>query len=65
MFDKYQKSPNLDTADELLKSLNNSRKEKWNELMENMNFTHSSRSCWCLVKLKTRNNSIHKLAATS
>jgi hypothetical protein len=32
MFDKYQKSPNPDTADELLKSLNNSRKEKWNEL---------------------------------
>jgi hypothetical protein len=50
LFDKYQKSPNIDTADELLKSLNNSRKEKWNKLMENMNFTHSSRSCWSLLR---------------
>jgi hypothetical protein len=30
--------------------LNNSRKEKWNKLMENMNFTHSSRSCWSLLR---------------
>jgi hypothetical protein len=50
LFDKYQKSPNLDTADELLKSLNNSRKGKWNELMENMNFTHFSGSCWSLLR---------------
>jgi hypothetical protein len=28
LFEKYQKSPNPDTAEEILKSLNNSRKEK-------------------------------------
>jgi hypothetical protein len=28
LFEKYQKSPNPDTAEERLKSLNNSRKEK-------------------------------------
>jgi hypothetical protein len=66
LFEKYQISPNPDTADELLKSLKNSRKEKWNELMENMNFTHSSLSCWSLLqKLRAANETTRSKSTIS
>ena len=50
LYKDYQVEPKTETADRILNSLNNSRKKKWSELVENMNFTHSSRSSWSLLK---------------
>lgn len=48
-YDEYQKQPCNDKANEILNLLNQARKEKWNELMKDMNFTHSSRRGWSLL----------------
>ena len=56
LYNTYKENPTQDLANEILTALNKSRKDKWNNLMENMNFTHSSRSSWSLLrKLGTTN----------
>src|SRR6195952_2869994 len=65
-YKNYQKDPSQQNANLILKSLNGARKEKWNKLMENMNFTHSSRSSWALLnKLDTANSRTEKYSEIS
>src|SRR3978361_1012778 len=45
----YQLNPTADKVDRILSSLNKNRKEKWDQQMNKMNFTHSSRSSWTLL----------------
>ena len=53
----YQLNPTTDKADRILNSLNKNRKEKRDQQMSKMNFTHSSRSSWRLLsKLGTTNH---------
>lgn len=49
LYQRYQTQPSQELADAILQSLNEARKVKWNNLMENMNFTHSSRRSWKLL----------------
>ncbi|KAE9532084.1 hypothetical protein AGLY_010286 [Aphis glycines] len=41
---------NIDVADDLLTSLDEYRKEKWNKTMTALDFRHSSREAWSLLK---------------
>ena len=50
LYKNYNRNPNPLLGDELLNSLNNARKDKWNDLMGKMNFTHTSRSSWSLIR---------------
>jgi hypothetical protein len=50
LYNEYQQHPSPASADAILNSLNAARKEKWNDLMTNMNFTHTSRSSWNLLR---------------
>lgn len=50
LYENYKRYQRPETADELLHHLNVSRKEKWNDTMQNMNFTHSSRNSWTLLR---------------
>ncbi|EFA13161.1 hypothetical protein TcasGA2_TC015965 [Tribolium castaneum] len=49
-YNAYVSNPNPENADAVLNSFNKARKEKWNNLMEDLNFTHSSRSSWKLLQ---------------
>ncbi|GFR94457.1 RNA-directed DNA polymerase from mobile element jockey-like protein [Elysia marginata] len=40
----------METTEDLLESLQQSRKERWTEIVENMNCTHSSRHAWQTIK---------------
>src|SRR5699024_11690214 len=50
LYNTYVSNPNPENADAVLNSLNKARKEKWNSLMGDLNFTHSSRSSWKLLQ---------------
>jgi len=41
---------NIEVADDVLTSLDESRKEKWNKTMAALDFRHSSREAWSLLK---------------
>lgn len=57
----YQLNPTTDKADRILSSLNKNRKEKWDQQMSKMNFTHSSRSSWRLLgKLGATNQPVQR-----
>ncbi|EFA11691.1 hypothetical protein TcasGA2_TC005049 [Tribolium castaneum] len=49
-YNAYASNPNPENADAVLNSFNKASKEKWNNLMEDLNFTHSSRSSWKLLQ---------------
>ena len=49
-YKKYTQEPSQENADAILSSLNQNRKRKWDNLMQSMDFTHSSRSSWGLLK---------------
>ena len=47
---EYEQNRNPATAEELLDSLREGRAERWRETMENLDFKHSSRQAWKLIK---------------
>lgn len=47
---KYEETNEESIADELLESLHENRKERWMELVENLDLTHSSRHAWNTIK---------------
>lgn len=50
LFEEFHETANEETANELLKSLNLNRGKRWKELTADLNFTHSSRKAWTLLR---------------
>jgi hypothetical protein len=46
-------------ANDLLRELNDQRKQKWERTVESTNFTHSSRKAWALFRNLGANTSIN------
>ena len=46
LFDEFQANHNNETADLLVKTLNEKRRERWYEKTSELDFTHSSRKAW-------------------
>ena len=61
----YQLNPTADKADRILSSLNKNRKEKWDQQMNKMNFTHSSHSSWRLLGKLGATNHLAQSCASS
>ena len=47
---QYEDSGDPDIADHLVESLDAARRHRWEELTSKMNFTHSSRKSWALIR---------------
>ena len=47
---EYEQNREPATAEELLDSLREGRADRWKEIMENLDFKHSSRQAWKLIK---------------
>jgi len=47
---QYEESGDPDIADHLIESLDAARWHRWEELTSKMNFTHSSRKSWALIR---------------
>ncbi len=47
---QYEESGDADIADHLIESLDAARRHRWEELTSQMNFTHSSRKSWALIR---------------
>lgn len=50
LYEEYENGHDPDVADELIQCLDSSRREKWRELTESLNFQHSSKKAWSLLK---------------
>lgn len=50
LFLEFKKSGKNRVADELIRTLNINRRNKWHDTTASLNFTHSSRKAWNLVK---------------
>ena len=50
LYHEYQRTGDHDTGENLLHALNKNRKEKWQETVSNLDFTHSSRKAWTLIR---------------
>lgn len=50
LYQEFEDSGNTEIADELLKSLDENRKLKWENTLRGMDFTHSSRKAWNVLK---------------
>lgn len=50
LYREFKDSGNQQTADDLLKSLDNARRERWCETVENLTFARSSRKPWSLIR---------------
>lgn len=50
LYQEYQLTHSNEKADELLQALNDHRRKKWQETTESLDFTHSSRKAWQLMK---------------
>ena len=50
LFEEYLVNGNVDLGRELLSELNNSRNRKWINTVQQMDFKHSSRKAWSLLK---------------
>ncbi len=50
LLEEYEGSGNLDIADHLIESLDAARRSRWEESVEKLNFTHSSRKSWSLIR---------------
>lgn len=48
--EKFKQDENPDTASDLIKSLNDNRKKRWEEVTGNLDFRHSSRKAWALLR---------------
>lgn len=56
LFNEFKDTESSDTANELLQSLNKARREKWVKTTESLNFTHSSRRAWSLLRKLSSGN---------
>jgi len=50
LLEEYETSGVLDIADQLIESLDAARRARWEESTAQMNFTHSSRKSWSLLR---------------
>lgn len=50
LYDDFEQTGDPDLGEQLLESLNNNRTSRWKETLENLNFTHSSRTAWNLLR---------------
>ena len=50
LLEQYEASGDTDIADHLIESLDAARRVRWAETTANLNFTHSSRKCWNLIR---------------
>lgn len=50
LYAEFQDNDDPETAKELLKSLDEARKQRWISTVENLNLTHSSRAGWSLIR---------------
>ncbi|KMQ82898.1 rna-directed dna polymerase from mobile element jockey-like protein [Lasius niger] len=50
LYKDFLENGRTEVADDLLHSLNDSRRQKWIETVENLDFKHSSRKAWSLIK---------------
>ncbi len=50
LYAEFKDNDDPETAKELLKSLDEARKQRWINTVENMNLTHSSRKGWSLIR---------------
>lgn len=50
LYKEFTESGDTEIADELIESLNNGRLQKWRETVEEMDFIHSSRKAWSLLR---------------
>lgn len=50
LYNEFCTNESQETADELLLSLDEARKQEWASSVGNMDFKHSSRKAWCLLR---------------
>lgn len=50
LYAEFQDSEDPETAKELLKSLDDARRQRWINAVESMDYTHSSRKGWSLIR---------------
>lgn len=50
LYQDFQRTSDPSIANQLLTSLDNMKAEKWRKTVENMNFTHSSRKAWSVMR---------------
>jgi hypothetical protein len=50
LYQEYQSTHERGLANDLLRELNDQRKQKWERTVESTNFTHSSRKPWALLR---------------
>lgn len=66
LFEDYQKTRDYEIADKMLKTLNNNRKQRWQDTVEKLDFTRSSHKAWGLGayektrRQKYKNNTTNK-----
>ncbi|KAG5874447.1 hypothetical protein JTB14_008526 [Gonioctena quinquepunctata] len=49
-YNEYEKTGNPDLGSQILQSLNDERRKRWESTTENMDFTASSRKGWSLLR---------------
>lgn len=50
LYQQFEDSGDPESADDLLRSLDANRQQKWTSIMENMDFTKSSRKAWSQIR---------------
>uniref|UniRef100_H3ARZ8 Endonuclease/exonuclease/phosphatase domain-containing protein n=1 Tax=Latimeria chalumnae TaxID=7897 RepID=H3ARZ8_LATCH len=60
LYQEYSLNKNPATATAMLESLNSVRHDRWKSLLEDTNFTHSSRKAWALLHHFSRANPTYK-----
>jgi hypothetical protein len=50
LYEEYRINGSTETASRLTSALDKARRDRWVETMENLNFTHSSRKAWSLLR---------------
>ncbi|KAJ2950833.1 hypothetical protein O0L34_g9105 [Tuta absoluta] len=60
LWQDFCKTGDREVGHELVKSLDDARKEKWEQTVSNMNFTHSSRKAWHLLRRLTTGTAAKK-----
>uniref|UniRef100_H3AF50 Endonuclease/exonuclease/phosphatase domain-containing protein n=1 Tax=Latimeria chalumnae TaxID=7897 RepID=H3AF50_LATCH len=60
LYQKYSLNKSPATATAMLESLNSARRERWKSLVEETNFTHSSRKAWALFRQLGGENPAYK-----
>jgi hypothetical protein len=58
LYQEYQSTHERGLANDLLRELNDQRKQKWERTVESTNFTHSSRKAWALLRNLGANTNI-------